>query len=281
MILSVQSQKYKSKNTHNTKIDRQQAVLTQDELPPEQLEEKANNVNKGRLFDGLLPMLLIAGPANAAFFVTYDYLVALFTALGYPPKTNVIVELSAALLASLPANLIRIPAEVTKQRVQAGLEAKASTAARNILQAEGPFGLYVGGGAHLLRELPFNAVQFLAFRNLKEALSTIGVYVPGSKNVAFKAVLGAIAAGVASITTQPLDTIKTGQMLDKGGRGSDESYLDGVKRIYKRFGLPGLYLGASPRFFLCAIGGAFYFLANEYTKSLLMNGVIPAALPPK
>ena len=246
---------------------------------------------------------LIAGPANAAFFVTYDYLVALCSALGYPPKTHLLVELTASLLASLPANVIRIPAEVTKQRVQAGLEDKALTAAADIWKTEGPLGLYVGGGAHLARELPFNMVQFLAFRNLKDAVlataaagpagAVVGAAATGGLASSFaqaavtaagagagasphlqvwvKALLGAVAAGVASVVTQPLDTIKTGQMLDRGGRGSNEGYVDGVKRIYAKFGLQGLFLGATPRFFLCAIGGAAYFLANEAVKDLLFG----------
>ena len=95
----------------------------------------------------------------------------------------------------------------------------------------------------------------------------------GPAGVGAKAVLGAVAAAVASLATQPLDTIKTGQMLDRGGRGSNESYGDGVKRIYRRLGLPGLFLGAAPRLGLCAIGGAFYFLANEYVMDLLNSGV--------
>ena len=188
----------------------------------------------------------------------------MFTALGYPPSSNTLFELSAALLASLPANLVRIPAEVTKQRVQAGLEKKALTAATNIFREEGPGGLYVGGGAHLARELPFNAAQFVTFRTLKETLKAGGFIL----NVQDKALIGAIAAGVASVVTQPLDTIKTSQMLDKSGRNTNESYLDGVKRIYGRFGLSGLYLGILPRLFLCAIGGSFYFLAEEWAKSL-------------
>ena len=120
--------------------------------------------------------------------------------------------------------------------------------------------------------LDIKDLQFLTYRNMKEVLLAYQG-VAATKDVGAKAVLGAIAAGVASLVTQPLDTIKTGQMLDKSGRGSDESYIDGVKRIYGKFGLPGLYLGVAPRFFLCAIGGAFYFFANEWAKSVL--------LPPK
>jgi solute carrier family 25 S-adenosylmethionine transporter 26 len=138
---------------------RQQAVLIlsddedeagkeggEDENVAEILNAKASKVKKGRLFDGILPMLLIAGPANAAFFVTYDYLGALATGLGYPPKGHILIELSTSLLSSLPANLIRVPAEVTKQRVQAGQSPSAFTAASTILKTKGPLGLYVGGG---------------------------------------------------------------------------------------------------------------------------------------
>jgi hypothetical protein len=122
-----------------------------------------------------------------------------------------VTDLSAALLASLPANAIRIPAEVTKQRVQvrpsvrrpmsdaivtkpsgdeaktsfshphssstcqAGIEKRALSAARTIVAEEGVGGLYVGGLAQLARELPFNAVQFVAFQNMKELLLVHGL----------------------------------------------------------------------------------------------------------
>ncbi|GAB5031376.1 s-adenosylmethionine mitochondrial carrier protein [Nannochloropsis oceanica] len=247
----------------------------------EKLNSRASKVKKGRLFDGILPMLLIAGPANAAFFVTYDYLGALATGLGYPPKGHILIELFTSLLSSLPANLIRVPAEVTKQRVQAGQAASAFKAASTILKTEGPLGLYVGGGAHLLREIPFNAVQFVSYRHMKDFLvaSQGGIHA----SVAAKAVLGAVAAGLASLMTQPLDTIKTAQMLnvkkgtkiegEQGGKEEGgESYFDSASRIYSRFGFPGLYLGLLPRFGLCAVGGAFYFYANEWAVGILTTG---------
>lgn len=247
----------------------------------EAVAKRASNVKKGNLFDGLLPMLLIAGPANAAFFVTYDYLGALATALGAPPKGHLFIELAASLLASLPSNLIRIPAEVTKQRVQAGQAPKAVVAAATIFKTEGPLGLYVGGGAHLLREIPFNAVQFLAYRNLKDVLVATQGGTPAS--VSAKAILGAAAAGLASLCTQPLDTVKTAQMLNVKKRRAlegelrekeevEETYWGSASRIYRLFGLPGLYLGSAPRFSLCAVGGAFYFFANEWAKNVLSTG---------
>lgn len=76
------------------------------------------------------------------------------------------LELAAALLASLPSNAVRIPAEVLKQRVQAQVEKDSFTAAKNIIRDEGVSGLYQGGGAQLIRELPFNAVQFMVFGSL-------------------------------------------------------------------------------------------------------------------
>lgn len=47
------------------------------------------------------------------------------------------------------------------------MEKTALAATVSILKEEGFTGLYVGGKAHLLRELPFNALQFLTFDSLK------------------------------------------------------------------------------------------------------------------
>ena len=165
--------------------------------------------------------------------------------------------------------------------MQAGQAPKAVVAAATILKTEGPLGLYVGGGAHLLREIPFNAVQFLAYRNLKDVLVATQGGTPAS--VSAKAILGAAAAGLASLCTQPLDTVKTAQMLNVKKRRAlegelrekeevEETYWGSASRIYRLFGLPGLYLGSAPRFSLCAVGGAFYFFANEWAKNVLSTG---------
>jgi len=56
---------------------------------------------------------------------------------------------------------------VTKQRVQTGFNSNFFQAGTNILNIEGWKGLYRGGKSQLMRELPFNAVQFVIFNQLK------------------------------------------------------------------------------------------------------------------
>jgi len=56
---------------------------------------------------------------------------------------------------------------------QARMEGNALSAARNIIKTSGLGGLYQGGGAQLIRELPFNAVQFLAFHSTMRYLSEL------------------------------------------------------------------------------------------------------------
>ena len=339
-----------------------------------------------KLFDGLAPMLLVAGPANAAFFVVYDYLLAItkwfLLSYPYPSPSSFIsneetitmdnlheipsfvfyafflpfvhscahstrssttfsstssigssyVGLVASLIASLPSNMIRIPAEVTKQRVQTGFNSNFFQAGTNILNIEGWKGLYRGGKSQLMRELPFNAVQFVIFNQLKtffllhvndyssfqnilysvfhssaiESSASAGLLVTTVKlPLIVKAFCGASAASVASLLTQPLDTIKTYMMLstdtenkifedtkEKGNQnklyGSKESMkntdsmetatstektsmsiLDTAKYITTNYGFQSLYLGALPRVGLCFIGGGTFFLAEETTKELL------------
>jgi hypothetical protein len=146
---------------------------------------------------------------------------------------------------------------------QAGVEKTAWLATQTIVKTEGLPGLYVGGKAHLLRELPFNAIQFLTFQNTKTWLRASGVHV----GVVEKALLGALAAGIAGLATQPFDVIKTAEMIDEREAGARRETWGGtVKRIYGRYGLSGLYLGLTPRLLLCGVGGAFYFLASEAVK---------------
>ena len=85
-----------------------------------------------RLFDGLLPAILVATPASAVFFGAFDLLQPLL-AKGVPSTTAVYFLASG--LASLPSVLVKTPAEVVKQRLQVGQGgANSIEAARALIQ---------------------------------------------------------------------------------------------------------------------------------------------------
>jgi solute carrier family 25 (mitochondrial S-adenosylmethionine transporter), member 26 len=75
--------------------------------------------------------------------------------------------LGAGATAGLAASFIRVPTEVVKQRMQNGEFKRARTALMTIVRKEGRRGLFAGYGAFLLRDLPFDAIEFWAFDTLK------------------------------------------------------------------------------------------------------------------
>lgn len=69
-----------------------------------------------------------------------------------------------------------------------------------------------------------------------------------------QAVAGAVAAGLAGLFTQPMDVVKTQQMIDKEHKKEKAGWMSSVDSIYRRYGIKGLYLGTLPRFGLCKSG---------------------------
>eukprot|EP00611_Tribonema_gayanum_P030669 TRINITY_DN85_c6_g1_i2.p1 TRINITY_DN85_c6_g1~~TRINITY_DN85_c6_g1_i2.p1 ORF type:complete len:445 (-),score=144.41 TRINITY_DN85_c6_g1_i2:803-2137(-) len=251
-------------------------------LPPGVQENVLNPSSSKGLFSGFGPFLLQAGPSNAAFFLTFDALNVLGAALAPGMDPN-LTHLAASCLATVPSNLIRIPSEVIKQRLQVGqVSGNALDALRAILSTDGVAGLFVGGTSQLSREIPFNAIQFVAYDALKHAPVVAAAAAAGAAggggsgggdaHLMVDALLGALAAGAASLGTQPMDTTKTRIMTrtvpgqhSGGGGGVIESAI----AVAKAEGIASLYLGALPRLLLVSTGGAFYFLGQELVRALL------------
>ena len=57
--------------------------------------------------------------------------------------------------------------ELTKKSCYAGEFGGAAIAVRNILKREGAKGLFAGYGSFLLRDLPFDAIEFVAYEQMK------------------------------------------------------------------------------------------------------------------
>ncbi|KAL6960342.1 S-adenosylmethionine carrier 1, chloroplastic/mitochondrial, partial [Sarracenia purpurea var. burkii] len=74
---------------------------------------------------------------------------------------------TAGAIGGIAASLIRVPTEVVKQRMQTRQFASAPDAVRLIVSREGFKGLYAGYGSFLLRDLPFDAIQFCIYEQLR------------------------------------------------------------------------------------------------------------------
>ncbi|KAL1569572.1 S-adenosylmethionine carrier 1, chloroplastic/mitochondrial [Salvia divinorum] len=154
------------------------------------------------LYSGLAGVL----PASAVFVGVYEPAKQKLL-MTLPENLSVVAHLTAGALGGIAASFIRVPTEVVKQRTQTGQFNSAPNAIRMIVAKESFKGLYVGYGSFLLRDLPFDAIQFCIYEQLR---------LERSEN----AVIGAFAGALTGAITTPLDVIKTRLMV----QGSTNQY---------------------------------------------------------
>eukprot|EP00892_Ulva_mutabilis_P001191 jgi/Ulvmu1/11072/UM007_0254.1 len=218
------------------------------------------------LYAGIGGNLLGVAPATAIFMAVYEPAKRAIAAEHTSPQTAFV--LSAA-LAGWAASLVRVPTEVVKQRMQAGEYARPGQAVREIIKRDGlRRGMYAGYGAFLLRDLPFDAIEFWAFDTLNMRLKSMLGREP---NPLEHGVCGAIAGAVTGFTTTPLDVLKTRLMTQGSGaaRVYDNVWHCALK-VYREEGVSAFLRGWQPRVTWIAIGGCIFFTALEQAKKYLV-----------
>lgn len=169
----------------------------------------------------------------------------------------------------IAACLVRVPAEIVKQRTQAGVLGKNATSWANFQylvknkSGEGVLrGLYRGWNTTIMREIPFTVIQFPLYEKLKKVWSSYG---NAEVSLLEGAVCGSIAGGVAAAATTPLDVIKTRIMLHKERIGISTL----VRQILAEEG-PRVFLnGIGPRTCWISAGGAIFLGCYELVHTNL------------
>ncbi|KAK9678702.1 hypothetical protein RND81_11G228100 [Saponaria officinalis] len=215
------------------------------------------------LYSGLAGNIAGVLPASAMFVGVYEptkqKLLRMF------PENLSAVALTAGAVGGLAASLIRVPTEVIKQRMQTGQFASAPEAVRLIVAKEGFKGLYAGYRSFLLRDLPFDAIQFCLYEQLR-----FGYKLAAKRdlNDPENAIIGAFAGALTGAITTPLDVIKT-RLMVQGSANQYNGIVDCVKTIVKEEGAPALLKGIGPRVLWIGIGGSIFFGVLERTKRIL------------
>lgn len=198
-------------------------------------------------------------------------------------------------IATFPQNAIKIPAELVKQRAQIRQTSDVILLIKESVKDKGIQGLYVGGYAQLLREIPYNSFQMAFYElfmdNMKYNLIFKAFYNEIDKGL-LAAILGLIAASLSAILTQPADVIKSRLMtrnnknildnnsadvniaLDNNSYNSNNiksGFLDTVIEIFNKEGLSGFFIGLKPRLLIVSIGGLSYFFAANLIETNFDN----------
>ncbi|XP_058186032.1 S-adenosylmethionine carrier 1, chloroplastic/mitochondrial [Rhododendron vialii] len=216
------------------------------------------------LYSGLAGNIAGVLPASALFVGVYEPAKQKLLQI-FPENLSAVAHLTAGAIGGVAASLIRVPTEVVKQRMQTRQFASAPDAVRLILSREGFKGLYAGYGSFLLRDLPFDAIQFCVYEQLR-----IGYKLAAKRELSDpeNAIIGAFSGALTGAITTPLDVIKTRLMI-QGSANQYKGIFDCVQTIVKEEGPPALLKGIGPRVLWIGIGGSIFFGVLESTKRYL------------
>ncbi|KAL1343470.1 hypothetical protein HN51_029854 [Arachis hypogaea] len=216
------------------------------------------------LYSGLAGNLAGVLPASAIFVGVYEPTKQKLLR-SFPENLSAIAHFAAGAIAGAASSLVRVPTEVIKQRMQMGQFKSAPAAVRLIVANEGFKGLYAGYGSFLLRDLPFDAIQFCIYEQLR-----IGYKLAAKRdlNDPENAMLGAFAGAITGAVTTPLDVVKT-RLMVQGSQNHYKGIYDCVNTIVKEEGTHALFKGMGPRVLWIGIGGSIFFGVLEKTKQIL------------
>ncbi|XP_031389007.1 S-adenosylmethionine carrier 1, chloroplastic/mitochondrial-like isoform X2 [Punica granatum] len=216
------------------------------------------------LYTGLGGNLAGVLPASALFLGVYEPTKQKLLDI-LPENLSAIAHLTAGALGGAASSLVRVPTEVVKQRMQIGHFNSAPNAVRLIIANEGFRGLYAGYGSFLLRDLPFDAIQFCIYEQLR-----IGYKLAAQRDLkdAENAIIGAFAGAITGAITTPLDVIKTRLMI-QGPKNQYRGIFNCVRTIMREEGSSALMKGVGPRVLWIGIGGSIFFSVLERTKQIV------------
>ena len=135
---------------------------------------KGQRLKLSGLYAGIGGNLAGAIPGTALFFGVYEPIKRKLLHV-LPENASGAAHFTAASCAGVAASLIRVPTEVVKQRLQTGQFKSAFSAVQSIVGKEGVRGLYAGHMSFLLRDLPFDAIEFVAYEQVSTHASVISL----------------------------------------------------------------------------------------------------------
>ncbi|PKA56214.1 Protein mitoferrin-like 1, chloroplastic [Apostasia shenzhenica] len=181
-----------------------------------------------------------------------------------PTLPDIQVQSVASFCSTFLGTAVRIPCEVLKQRLQAGIFNNAGQAIVGTLHQDGIKGLFRGTGATLCREIPFYVAGMSLYAEAKKTSQNL---LRRDLEPWETIVVGALSGGLAAVMTTPFDVMKTRMMT--APQGIPVSLQATAFDILRQEGPLGLFKGAVPRFFWIAPLGAMNFAGYELARKAM------------
>jgi solute carrier family 25 S-adenosylmethionine transporter 26 len=222
------------------------------------------------LYSGLGVTLAGSMPSVGIYFGIYQYCRSHLEAVPWIPHSAAIV--ASAGLGNFVASFFRVPYEVVKQQLQAGVYANSGTALRALWANGGPMGFFPTGAltTQWARDIPYAMVTLLCYESMHAVLAKRrnrekGVPASPVENM----IIGAVAGGIGSFATNPMDVIKTRMMV------SPNKYPTAwtAATIALTEEGPSVFMrGCTPRLLHKVPANGVFFLAYEMFRGLLGVG---------
>lgn len=228
------------------------------------------------LWSGLPPTLVMAAPTTVIYFTCYDQLKDILQyRLGYNANH---VPVIAGGLARLGAVTVITPLELmrTKMQSQRLSYSELRVCIRTSITQNGVLSLWRGWGPTVLRDVPFSALYWFSYEQLKTELSQRYQTPQASFFISFTA--GAISGAIAAIMTLPFDVVKTRRQIQLGEmetlraplrRPSSSWFI--MKSIWSEKGYRGLFAGFMPRVIKVAPACAIMISTYEFGKAFFLR----------
>eukprot|EP01040_Poterioochromonas_malhamensis_P011657 gene11657-12720_t len=224
------------------------------------------------LWSGTLISALGSAPAAAVYYGVFSAVKRRLTPV-LPLQYRFIAIASAATVSNTIASVFRVPYEVYKQRLQAGLHQTIWEAATHSWQKEGPLGLFQQGklASQIIRDVPYaiitaviyDALQVLMNRWRAKRREELGPGADVARVNQFyqvqDALCGAAAGGLSSFLTTPMDMVKTRLMTAT----HYHSFADALRRIAAEEGVASFFSGSASRVLHKIPANAMFFVFYE------------------
>ncbi|KAG0605696.1 hypothetical protein M758_9G080800 [Ceratodon purpureus] len=178
-----------------------------------------------------------------------------------PNVSDLQVQSLSSFTSTVIGTAVRIPCEVLKQRLQAGLYNSVGEAIVGTYQRDGLKGFFRGTGVTLCREVPFYVAGMSIYEEAKKVVQKV---LERELQPWETIAIGGLSGGLAAIATTPFDVMKTRTMTAAPGMPHTMGTI--MVAIVRDEGLLALFKGAIPRFFWIAPLGAMNFAGYELAK---------------
>jgi len=184
-------------------------------------------------------------------------------------EIKVIHEMIAGGAAGFSQVFITNPYELIKVRLQtATVDGHAKKTIGQVVSEVGMKGLFTGAGACLLRDVPFSALYFTLYGNLKKGLTDDKGHLSGLNLFIAGTIAGTISAG----TVTPADVVKTRlQVKQKEGGAKYTGVIDCFNRTIAEEGPRALFKGVIPRILIISPLFGITLFTYEMLKDFFLD----------